>query len=178
MENELDLNSKYAYYDDTLYDVETGEIISKEEIKKANDKRLIDLYLQYKQEAHNLGVGADLILFKYKGNTYPVVKINSNKLFMKVFRMNVRDLIENGNLSKNAKSFIACMQPYIYFPCNYIVYKCDNPTTEELIKMFDMGRSTLFDVLKELEEKEVIKRVKRGGQTIIYVNPFCILLED
>jgi glutathionyl-hydroquinone reductase len=91
---------------------------------------------------------------------------------MKVFRVAVRDLMENGNLSKNAKSFIACMQPYIYFPCNYIVYKCGNPDTKELTKMFDMGKTTLFETLKELEDKGVIKRIKRGGQMIIYVNPF------
>lgn len=172
MEQKNVLESEYAFYGDSLYEVATGRLISKEEITKANDKRLIELYEMYCKEASSLGVEIDWKLFKYRGNTYPVIKIAPKNLFMKVFRVAVRDLMENGNLSKNAKSFIACMQPYIYFPCNYIVYKCGNPNTEELTKMFDMGRSTLFDTLKELEEKEVVKRIKRGGQMIIYVNPF------
>lgn len=127
---------------------------------------------QMQQELRELNIKSDLVVIKYKGQNYSCKKINPNHYFMKVFRVQVREIIKNKELSKNARMFIGTLESFLYFPTNSVIIDGKNPTPQELMNLLDIGKSKYYEVIKELEDKEIIKVIKRNGDTIIFFNPF------
>jgi hypothetical protein len=155
-----------------ILDTSTGEVISLDEIKRAKEEKVAKELSNIRSELKSLNIHSDLVLIKQRGENYPCVKVKPNHYFQKVFRVEVRELMKRKELSKNARMFIGTLQTFLYFPTNAVIVDGHNPTSEELIDLLDVGRSTYFNTLQELEEKEIIKRVKRNGDIVIYFNPF------
>ena len=165
--------TKYIVDDDNrIIDISTGEIIDKQNMKYALENKITQKYIEISQEILNLGLNIDLQLIKSHGEEYNCVRIKDKYTFGKVFRVSVRELLEKDRPSKNALAFIALLEPYIYFPTNSIIYHGKSPSLKELEDIVELKKSTLYSVLKELEEKDVIKKVKKNGNIIIYFNPF------
>ena len=168
------MNEEQYFIDESnqLIDLDTGEIINRDDIKDAYTNKLLEQSNKYQDELLKIGSCLDIKIIKYMGRDYSVIPIKKNYTFGKVFRMSVRDLMKENKLSKNAKVFIATFEPYIYFPYNSLVVENANPNIEIICKMCDLKKSAIYEVFKELEQLQVIKKVKLNGEIIIYFNPF------
>lgn len=153
--------------------IETGEIIlKKEEIKQIIENEFLDKYSDMNSELRELDLDSELVVVKYKGEDYKCTHIKLNYTFQKVFRVDLKYLIENNKISKNAGYFIFIAMPYLYFPTNSFIYHGKTPTMKELEEIFNLDKNTLYKTLKELEKLDIIKRVKKEGRTVLYFNPF------
>jgi len=167
-------NTRYYKLENGLYvDIETGECnsrtnflkLEKEEQQTAveeKNKKLIELD----------SFPSKLVLFK--GAEYDTKTIKKNNQFSKIFRVEVRKLMmdKDRDLSIYARATIATLEGFISFPSNRVVINSSTPTLEELQKLIKVGRTKLYNIFKELEYYDIIKRKKEGNISVIYFNPF------
>ena len=166
----IDFENYYIDESNQLIDMTTGEIVDREKIKRAYENKITEDRNEYAKELSKMGIVFDISIIKYRGVEYPVVTIKKDYSFRKVFVVDVREVIKE--LSKNAKVFIATFEPYIYFPHNTIVVDNKHPTIPEMCEMLDLKKSAVYNVLKELENHGVIKKINLNGEIVIYFNPF------
>jgi hypothetical protein len=157
-----------------VVDICTGQVISTNQIKKAKQNKIIQTWEEETKEIRDLGLKNELILVKYRGGTFNCVQIKKDYHFNKMFRSAMQDLILNGDLSKNAQSFLFGVSAFITFPSNSIMVKGKLPSNEKLEEITKLPRTSYYNAANELEEKDVIYRNKESGQSVMYINPFII----
>lgn len=164
---------KYLIDDDgRIIDKDTGEIIDNKEIINAKEIKRNENFIIATEELVQLGYdGVDRIV-KYKGIKYPCVTIKEKYTFGKVFRVALREIMKNGKLSLNARAFIATFEPYISFPYNNIIINSQYPSQKDIEDMLGLKRASIYNILKELEMYDIIKRIKVNNSCIICLNPF------
>jgi DNA-binding transcriptional ArsR family regulator len=166
------ISEKYGVNGNTVYDKQTGSVIDLEEVKKAKERNAIETFHESMEELRELGLNPELVIIKYRNREYTCVDIKREFEFNKEFRVELRELMLSKELSKNARCFIGTLSPFVSFPSNAIHIKYKNPTFDELMDILDMSKPTLLSTLKELEDNDIIKRIKVDGQLIIYFNCF------
>lgn len=149
-----------------------GERIPDKEFKKHLQSGLIEYAEEVSRTLAETGQKPDYVLQKYRNIEYKAYTIKKGFTYSKIFRVDVNIMMEEANLSKNALAFIARFSPLISYPDNTVQYNYTNPDIEKICELFNASRSTVFSALKELENNEVVKRVKVNGQLVIYFNPF------
>jgi hypothetical protein len=175
------LLNKYRFENEVLYDQSTGEVIDKKEIKKAYQAELARIMLENEMELNEIGEHIGLrIVSDRRGKQSHVLNVKEGFHFVKVFKVALREVLSNNNLSKAAKSAYLDFEAYTSFPSNTIIVNGETPDTERLCKLLDLKKTRLYDVLKELETAELIQRKKINGQLVIYINPYiyCCGLVD
>jgi hypothetical protein len=175
------LLNKYRFENEVLYDQSTGEVIDKKEIKKAYQAELARIMLENELELNEIGEHIGLrIVSDRRGKQSHVLNVKEGFHFVKVFKVALREVLSNNNLSKAAKSAYLDFEAYTSFPSNTIIVNGETPDTERLCKLLDLKKTRLYDVLKELETAELIQRKKINGQLVIYINPYiyCCGLVD
>lgn len=166
-------DNKYGLYDSQIYDIETGQIVDKEEIKKALQQDVYDKFINNYQDTVDLGIDLDLKLVKdKKGNTHQAVNVKEKFHFVKVFKVDVRDILQSCDISIFSRGFLYTSLAYLNFPTNTLIIDGETPSNEVICEKFGLGKTKLYEVYKELEKADVIKRKKINGQPIIYFNPF------
>jgi DNA-binding transcriptional ArsR family regulator len=165
-------SEKYGINGNTVYDKQTGAVIDLEEVKKAKERNAIETFHESMEELHELGLNPELVIIKYRNREYTCVDIKREFEFNKEFRVELREIMLSKELSKNARCFIGTLSPFVSFPSNAIHIKYKNPTFDDLMDILDMSKPTLITTLKELEDNNIIKRIKIDGQLIIYFNCF------
>lgn len=173
MENK-EVKDKYFYNEDgQLIDVETGEIINTKEIVKAHQQHLYKEFCKSNSNLIDIGENLEIRVVKDKrGNEYQSVNVKEGFHFMKLFKVDVRDMLEKSKMSIISRGFIYSCLAYVHFPTNTLIFDGQTPTTEQICERFMIGKTKVFEVYKELEKLEVIKRQKINGQMVIYINPF------
>lgn len=176
------ISHKYIVQDNgKIVDTTTGEIVSKKDVKKLLQNEVADYMLENELEMQKLGetLGLQIVTDK-RGAKYSVLKVKGDYEFVKVFKVALREALSDSGLSKVAKATFLDFQSQTSFPTNTIIRNGTTPNTEQLCEWLDLKKSSLYNVLKELEECEFIRRVKVNGQTVIYINPFvyCCGLVD
>lgn len=148
----------------------TGEVLSKEEARKQIQQEAIDATNKSNEELRNLGLAPNIKtkLLRRGKKEHQAVTVKENHEFNKVFRVALRELMQEQNLSKNARLAIGTLIAFITFPTNIIMVDGDNPSNDKLMELLDLSPVTLKSTLKELERHEVIKR-KKGRQPTSYV---------
>ena len=164
-------NVKFIDEED-MVQMNTGEIIKFEDIKKARQKKIYDDYENMVEDLSDLGMYADFKLIEFRNKTYNVVGIKSDFQFNKEFRVELRDIMRSGVLSKNARCFLGTITPFISFPTNSIIVDGKNPSIDDLKVITDMGNGVMYKTLKELEDARIISRVNTNTNLVIYINPF------
>ncbi len=162
----------YTTEDNQLVDNISGEVIKFSDIKKAKEKKLVNAYNEMCEDLISIGSVSEFVLVRYKNRDYNCRTIKKDYTFNKEFRVELRDIMSSKILSKNARCFIGTLTPFIAFPSNAIHINYQNPTTEGIMDILDMGKNVIYSTMKELEEKDIIKRIKNNGDTVIYFNPF------
>lgn len=150
----------------------TGEIVTQNDIVDCSEEYLRYEYEEMNDALKDLKMNTDLKLIKLNRELFLCAVIKPKHTYGRVYRMDVREIMKNGELSINARAFLATFEPYICFPYNSIVVGYKTLSVTEMAEFMGVGDKTMYKIFKELEDKEIIKRVKRNGQTIIYVNPF------
>lgn len=181
MTNKGELLKKYIIENGQIIEIETGEIVKKKEIKKALQAELAEHMLDNDIELQKLGESLGLrIVPDKRGAKFSVLNVKEDYEFVKVFKVALREALSTNTLSKAAKSAFLDFQTQTNFPTNTIVRNGQTPSTEQLCEWLDLKKSSLYNVLKELEDCEFILRKKINGQTVIYINPFiyCCGLVD
>lgn len=176
------ISHRYVIQEDgKVVDSTTGEVMNKKEIKKILRDDVSDYALENEIEMQKLGetLGLQIVTDK-RGSKHSVLKVKGDYEFVKVFKVALREALSTNTLSKSAKSAFLDFQSQTSFPTNTIIRNGQTPTTEQLCEWLDLKKSSLYNVLKELEDCEFIRRMKINGQSVIYVNPFifCCGLVD
>lgn len=166
-------NNQYEFIDGQLIDISTGEIISIEEIKESLENDIVNKFNDFHQGLSMINLENNLRLIKARnGEKYKCIRIKEKYLFTKVFRTDVRNMFDISKLSIFSKGFIATFQPYLYFPTNTVVVNGKHPNIEEICELVGIKKTKLYEVFKELESNNVIKRENVHGGLTIYFNPF------
>lgn len=156
-----------------IVDTSTGEIVDVDEIEKAISKNVIDNFTKANRDLHKLGLDTNLRIIRARdGQLYPCAKIKERYVFNKVFRVEVRNMLDSSNLSIYALAFITKFEPHLYFPTNSVVINGKRPTIEQMWEMLGVKKTKMYEILKELEKHDVIKRIDLNGFPVIYFNPF------
>ena len=157
--------------DDQVVDISTGEVIQVNDIKQLMTNSQDKYVSNVNGELISLGLEPKYKLIKYKSIDYNCVVVKEKYTFNKTFRVELR-CVMNNNLSLGSLAFIARFEPYISFPSNTIVIDSRHPSLDDYKDKLKVGRNKIYEILKELEYYDVIKRVKLNGEYIIYFNPF------
>lgn len=100
-------------------------------------------------------------------------KSNKNIQFIKIFRTEGRRHMKNIELSPYAKAFMYDMELYIEYKTNLLVNEKGQPVSnKDIERITKLNNKTISKVLKELEEKLVIKIVGNTNNRKIYINPY------
>lgn len=91
--------------------------------------------------------------------------------FIKVYRAEGVDLIMDKTLNVYEKGFLYTIQPFVAWKTNCIVIDGDYPTVEYLAELVCISPRKMNDVLKSLEQKNLIRRYKDGLHKKIFINP-------
>jgi hypothetical protein len=167
------MQNRYQNYDGQIVDLKTGEIVDLEQIKQAIEISLYDKYIESAQTLIELNQDVNFRLVTAKnGESYSCVNVKEGYHFVKVFKVDVRRMLETFKPSHYARSFIYTFLSYVHFPTNSIVIDGECPSIEKLCEVFDVKKTKLYETLKELEQYEIIKRKKINGKLVIYINPF------
>jgi len=167
------MNNKYTIEEGQIVDTETGQIVNKEEIQKAIEQDTYETYLRNADKLFAIGSRPSSKIVKDKrGNEHNSYNVKEGYHFVKVFKVDVRNTLESCDLSIYSRAFLYSCLAYLNFPTNTIVIDGESPTLEVLCKKFKLGKTKMYEVFKELEKIDLIKRKKINGQLIIYINPF------
>jgi hypothetical protein len=167
------MQNRYQNYDGQIIDLKTGEIVDLKQIKQVIEMSLYDKYIESAQTLIELNQDVNFRLVTAKnGESYSCVNVKEGYHFVKVFKVDVRRMLETFDISLSTRGFIYTCLAYLHFPTNSIVIDGECPSIEKLCSICKIGKSKLYEILKELEQYEIIKRKKVNGQMVIYMNPF------
>ena len=157
-----------------IVDKLTGEVIALDEIANIISQRNKELVEQNNKTILELGLTPDYALIKNNGIEYPVKKIKEKYEFNKIFRGEVKNVMTNEEikLSLGARAFIGTYSPFVTFPMNNVIVDNQYLSIESIMHTLEIGKNKTYEILKELESYEIIKRIKMGKQNNIFFNPF------
>lgn len=164
----------YKIIDNQIIDISTGEIISKKDIIQAHKEHLFEDFQLMMEDSFELNENVDIRIIKCRGASYNCTSIKEKYTFNKQFRGDLKVLYSDVNLSVYAHGFISRFSPFLDFPYNNIIIDNKNPSVETLYEMLNVKKTKMFEILKELEKNDVIKRVRQAKEIVIYFNPFLI----
>lgn len=108
---------------------------------------------------------------KPKNETCINWKTKSDDLFIKIYRKEGIQMMENKILNAFEKAFMYTIVPYVEFKTNCVIVSGEYPTLDELADLVGISVRKIKDVVKSLENKNIIKRYKDGLHKKIFVNP-------
>jgi hypothetical protein len=157
-------------------DHETGQVITKKELKAENDKQLHESHNQYMRNSVEYGLNQKQKLVKVKEPKEQRKRtIKEGYTFNMIHRTDVKDFYDNygDELTLQDISFIGMFSAYITYPNNDIKINKKYLTLEELAKKSKLSKNKITSTIKNLERLEVIKVIKGGNvPPVIYFNPF------
>jgi hydroxymethylpyrimidine pyrophosphatase-like HAD family hydrolase len=134
---EEDLNKYACTETGQIYDKETGEIVSTNNIKKALETHLNKEFEKFYQQSLEIGKKIDLVLIKDKrGVSYQTLKIKEDYEFVKVFTVSKREIKKASKLSKVAKAAWFDLEEEIHFPTNSIVIDGKSTKYKRFVRVF------------------------------------------
>jgi hypothetical protein len=160
-------------FEDEWIDTETGQIYTKKQIKKINNKKLFDEHNAYMETSLDFEVDAEYKLIKLKEKESSTKIVKEGYKFNMIHRTDLKELMLSNELTVYESAFIGKLTPFITFPDNDVRINKQYLTLEELSKFCGFSKNIMTKTIKSLEKLEVIKIVKGGNKPpIIYFNPF------
>lgn len=98
-------------------------------------------------------------------------KNTKDDLFIKIYRNEVSQLVEDEILDAYEQAFLFVILPHIAFKTNCVIVNGDFPTLEYMAKKTKLSVRKIKQVVKSLEDKNIIRRYKDGINKKIFVNP-------
>lgn len=167
------VENEYVLEKGQIIEVETGQIVNKNELKRSYREEILNSLVNSKIKLEQLGETLDIrIIQDRQGNNHSVLNVKERYHFVKVFKVDIRGILEECELSIFARGFLYSCLAYLNFPTNTLLINGETPTNEILCEKFKIGKTKLYDVYKELENADILKRKKINGQMIIYLKPF------
>ena len=165
--------NRYTMHGSQIIDIETGELVNTSELTKLINQKINEEYTDRIADIIALNGDVEFKLVRNRsGNEYSAVNLKEGFVYTKLFRVDVKFMLENYKMSIIARGFLYTAMAYIHFPTNSIVIDGENPTVESLCETVGIGKTKLYEILKELEELDVLQRKKLNGRLCIYLNPF------
>lgn len=81
---------------------------------------------------------------------------------------------EAHKIGKWELAFLTRFIGYLEFPSNRLIIDGFFPSVEELCSLMGCKENKLYEILRNLEYFEIIKKQKSGRQSLIYFNPYII----
>lgn len=154
--------------------IRTGEIITKRELQKLNDRQMFESHNTYLENANELDLEV-----KKKLTTIRESKESNRKTVKEGYKFNmthrtdVKELLLANKLTVQEFAFIGALTPFITYPDNDMRINNEYLSLEELSEFCGYSKNIMTRTIKNLEKLEVIKVVKGGNRPpIIYFNPF------
>ncbi len=92
--------------------------------------------------------------------------------FIKLYRKDSREFKQNNKLSTNAGLILLYLQDYIEYGTNKVAKpNGESFTNKEIEELVSLSSNTVTNALKELEDKNYIKRMGNKRAREIYFNP-------
>lgn len=161
---------EYDKSTNTIYDLETGEIIDN---SKVNVEQLIEI--KKKEDAIRKAKEKELkksVGIEDKKDTHDF-HFKEGSYFIKHYRTEKREYMKQIDISLNALGVLSYIENYIEMETNRVAKpNGDSFTNKELLELFKVSDRTLKNLLNELEEKHFIKRVGNRQAREIYYNPY------
>lgn len=165
----------FIYDNKNLINETTGEIISKKEFHKVFGEDIEGKISDYVNMCMDLETLPRFEIRSIRQSNYAVMPIKEKYEFNKVFRMDMKFIMQRENLSKNELAFIGMFTCWLKFPTNDIVVDNKYLTLQEIGDMIGMSRNTVSKTIKLLEQKDIVKMVVRHKMPpVIYFNPFLV----
>jgi hypothetical protein len=160
-------------FEEDWIDTETGQIFTKKQIKKLNNKQLFNEHNAYIETSIDLEVDADYKLIKLKEKESQTKVVKEGYKFNMIHRTDLKELMLSNELTVYESAFIGKLTPFITYPDNDVRINKLYLTLEELSKFCGFSKNIMTKTIKSLEKLEVIKVIKGGNKPpIIYFNPF------
>jgi hypothetical protein len=168
--------AQYRLIDGQFMNVETAELIHKEDLRKSVEKQQLEDFYNAHATLNSLGISSNLRLVRTRsGSKHLCVKVKEKHTFNKVFRVDMRWLLENVDLTEREQLFLFRFENYLHFPSNSVLVKGSHPTIEEMATMMNIKSDKVVrNTINSLEEKDIIKTEQIGNRRVIYFNPFLI----
>lgn len=103
------------------------------------------------------------------------VSVRNTNRFIKLYRNEVSQLVEDEVLDAYEQAFLFVILPHIEFKTNCVIVDGEYPTLEYMAQKTKLSLRKIKQVVKSLEDKNLVKRYKDGIHKKIFVNPnyFC-----
>jgi hypothetical protein len=168
-----EIAEKYGIDNGQIYEIETGRIVTSKEVRREYEHHVYDQFMTSAQDLINIGEKISFKMVKdRRGNEYQSRNVKEGFHFVKVFKVDMREMLEVNQVSIFSRGFLYSCLAYLQFPTNTLVLDGESPTNEKICEKFKIGKTKLYEVYKELEKLDVIRREKVNGQMVIYLNPF------
>lgn len=166
--------NKFVQYGDLWRDLETGEIITQQQLQKLNDKELFESHNTYLKNTIEYGLDAKKKLKSLKDvDEVSKMTVKEGYKFNMIHRTDLKELMLSNKLTVQEFAFIGAFTPFITYPDNDIKIQNQYLSLEELCEFCGYSKNIMTRTIKKLEKLEVIKVVKGGNKPpIIYFNPF------
>lgn len=97
-----------------------------------------------------------------------------NKMFYKVYKDSILVFI-NGQVSGNlVKTFFKLIRLLEFNTNEFVCFNGFPANIEQLCDYLELKRKTLYNHLKKLEDLNIIKKVKKGRDVNVMINPYFI----
>jgi len=159
-----------------LYNQQIGGELTRKDAKVAIHQEVMEHAKAGNEELRKLGLRGDIrttVNTRRATNSHRI-SIKTDYDFNKLFRVGLGELMMENKLSKNALCVIGTLSSSVTFPTNAINLHSSYPAFEDLRAPIGMIPAPLKKALAELEDFEIIKRTREGGQYALYFNPFLI----
>lgn len=165
--------SKLLFNGEKYCNEETGEIYTQQDLDRFSDEELFNQLRKYNERQLDYGTNVNYELRRKSDKESHKIRVKENYNFNMMHTTDLRDMILSGEFDKKEGTFIGLVTPFICYPNNDVQVKKKYLPLIELGKLIGYGKNTIGEIVKSLEEKEVIKVIWGGNKPpIIYFNPF------
>jgi hypothetical protein len=154
-----------------LVSIKTGELIDPKDYIKENLDCARELLLEANKTARDHDIKFKARIVNDKERIYLLTNVKEGFDFRKIMYVSVQGLFKN-KLSIYSKAFIGQFTAYLSFPDNLIKIDKRCPSIEDFAELMGVGKNKIYEILKELEKFEVVKREKNGKGILVYFNPY------
>lgn len=171
----IEFNIKdWVQYGEEYRHIRTGEVATKRDLQKLNDRQLFENHNTYLENAseYDLKIKKNLKTIK-ESKESNMKTVKEGYKFNMTHRTDVKDLLLTNKLTVQEFAFIGALTPFITYPDNDMKINNEYLSLEELAEFCGYSKNIMTRTIKNLEKLEVIKVVKGGNRPpIIYFNPF------
>lgn len=103
------------------------------------------------------------------------IELNKDEQFIKLY-VKAIDILAEQELNGNEYKMCIKLLQYIRYDSGILAYNNGNSlTTDDIVKITKLARTTVWRVLKTLQDKQILGKHKTGKENCFTVNPYIFM---